>query len=154
VFLRAQNKIQQWQDAGGSIGTWMYRATLRVVQERRRAARLRRWLLRTTTETQSFVDEPELPARQLQRKQASSLVYRVLEALPERQRAALIMFEIEGMSGEQIASVFNRPVANVWVWLHRARARFLTELQSLGLDKEALGFASRNTEDVRRKSAS
>lgn len=154
VFLRAQRKLHRWQDAGGSVGTWLYRTTLRVVQERRRAARLRRWLHRATTETQSFVEGQELPGRELQRKQTAALVYRVLEALPEQQRAALIMFELEGLSGEQIASVFERPVANVWVWLHRARARFLVELQSLGLDNEALGFPVGNTSDVRRKSAS
>jgi DNA-directed RNA polymerase specialized sigma24 family protein len=51
-------------------------------------------------------------------------VYQVLEAMSERDRTLLILFELEGLSGERIAEVLSISEDNVWVSLHRARIRF------------------------------
>ena len=52
------------------------------------------------------------------------LTYQILETLPEAERSALILFELEGLTGEQIAAMTGDAVGAVWVRLHRARARF------------------------------
>jgi RNA polymerase sigma-70 factor (ECF subfamily) len=51
--------------------------------------------------------------------------------LNENQRAAFILFEIEELSGQEIAELKGVSVSTVWVWLHRARARFLARLAKL-----------------------
>jgi hypothetical protein len=56
------------------------------------------------------------------------------------------LFEIEGLSGEEIATRTGTKVATVWVQLHRGRARFLTRLR----DMEKRGSCERGPEAVER----
>jgi len=41
----------------------------------------------------------------------------------------LILFELEELSGEEIAPLTGLKLATVWVHLHRARARFIAEMK-------------------------
>ena len=45
-----------------------------------------------------------MPGDELERRQAIARVYRVLDRLPERQRRVLILFELEGLSTQEIAT--------------------------------------------------
>ena len=71
------------------------------------------------------------PAEALERDRAIGEVYRVLDRLSERHRRVLVLFEIEGMSTQEIADLVGAQVGTVRVWLFRARARFLEEHQRL-----------------------
>ena len=67
------------------------------------------------------------------------MTYRLLDELPEDERTALILFEIEGLSGEQIASLTGHRVGTVWVRLHRARAHFRQSFQRWERDHATRG---------------
>jgi RNA polymerase sigma-70 factor (ECF subfamily) len=123
VFLRARRRLHRWRDEGGSVRTWLYRTTVHVVQERRRRERLRRLFLRDRA-AEAVPQAAPTPLESLERQRATALVYRALERLPEAQRTAFILFELEGQTGEQIAEVLGAKLTTVWVWLHRARAGF------------------------------
>ena len=73
----------------------------------------------------------------LERQHAARTVYRALDGLNSNQRAVVILYELEGMSGEQIATLMDTKLATVWVWLHRGRAKFLERLKALG--EEGIG---------------
>ena len=64
------------------------------------------------------------PGEALEQRQQAEGVYRALDALPERLRRVLILFEMEGLSTPEIAELMNARVATVRVWLFRARAKF------------------------------
>jgi len=57
---------------------------------------------------------------------------RALDALPLEQRAAFVLFELEGESCESIAAVWGVPVGTVYSRLHHARRRFLEVYESAG----------------------
>ena len=71
------------------------------------------------------------PVEALESRERQALVYRVLDRLPDKQRTVLILFEMDGLSGEEIASLLDAKVSTIWVWLHRARASFRRELARL-----------------------
>jgi RNA polymerase sigma-70 factor (ECF subfamily) len=131
VFMIAQRRRPSTHGPA-QITTWLYRVTTKVVSHRRRKDRLRRWLGGSADDVAAgmMAVEPS-PADALEAKERSLLVYRVLDRLSERQRAVLILFEMEGLSGEEIAALYHAKVATVWVWLHRARASFLAQLERL-----------------------
>ena len=52
-------------------------------------------------------------------------VERALESLPLEQRAAFVLFEIEGETCESIAATWDIPVGTVYSRLHHARRKFL-----------------------------
>ena len=68
------------------------------------------------------------PIEELERREASERVYRVIDTMNERYRSVLVLFELEQLSGEEIAELTGDKLENVWVLLHRARAQFRQRL--------------------------
>ncbi|HEY7371216.1 MAG TPA: sigma-70 family RNA polymerase sigma factor [Polyangia bacterium] len=130
IFLVADRRLPEFRGEA-KVTTWLYRITERVVRGRRRNERLRRWLGRTrSADVERAVAPSQLtPIEELERRRAVETVYRILDRLPGKYREVLILFELEGASGEEIAALTGRKPATVWVQLHRARKQFLEELQ-------------------------
>jgi RNA polymerase sigma-70 factor (ECF subfamily) len=122
VFLVAHRRLPEWRGEA-KITTWLYAITVRVVRERRRRERLRGWL-RLSLRARPDEAPPPTPLQSLESRRAMETTYRILDGLPDRERTAFILFELEGLSGEEIAAVTGDSVGSVWVRLHRARARF------------------------------
>jgi RNA polymerase sigma-70 factor, ECF subfamily len=122
VFLVAHRRLAEFRGEA-RIGTWLYAITVRVVQGQRRKERWLRWL----SLGRLLVPEPSSPPTPLEAfetRRATEVTYHLLEQLPEAERTALILFELEGLSGEEIATVTGETTGTLWVRLHRARSRF------------------------------
>jgi RNA polymerase sigma-70 factor (ECF subfamily) len=131
VFLVAKRRLKSF-DGPGNIKTWLFRTTEKIVQAARRKRRLRRWLSRSAEPAASGMSASRpTPAEALERDREIGEVYRILDRLPERQRRVLVLFELEGLSTQEIAELVGAQVGTVRVWLFRARARFLEEHQRL-----------------------
>ncbi|WP_224368238.1 RNA polymerase sigma factor [Hyalangium versicolor] len=132
VFLKVHQLLPGWSPERAQVTTWLYRITENVVRHRRRKERMRRWLGGSAVDVGRDVPSPARTAEeQLVGHQTQARFYRALEGMNERYRAALILFELEGLSGEEIAALMDAKTATVWVWLHRARADFLKRLQRI-----------------------
>jgi RNA polymerase sigma-70 factor (ECF subfamily) len=68
---------------------------------------------------------------ELERREAAAEVYSALDRLAEKYRTVVILFEIEGLSGEEIAALTGTSVATVWVHLYRGRQRLKTYYREL-----------------------
>ena len=145
VFLVAKRRLVSFRpDGGGSVTTWLFRTTERIVKATRRKQRLRRLFGVAPADDGAGADiAGSIPSDELERRQEIALVYRVLDRLPERQRRVLILFELEGLSTDDIAALVGARVGTVRVWLYRARAAFLQH-------HEAITARDRKMEDDRR----
>lgn len=133
VFLVAHRRRREWR-AGAKISTWLYEITIRVVHTRRRSRR-RWWWLRRKHEAEAAL-WPErfhapTPCEALEQTRDAALLYRLLDELDKKQRAVLILFEIEGLSGAEIAKLTRTSVAGVWARLTRGRAALARKLAAL-----------------------
>jgi RNA polymerase sigma-70 factor (ECF subfamily) len=61
------------------------------------------------------------PAMALEKKQDRRVLAQMLARMSEKRRATLVLFEIEGYSGQEIATLHGVPVKTVWTRLHHAR---------------------------------
>ncbi|HVZ73835.1 MAG TPA: sigma-70 family RNA polymerase sigma factor [Polyangia bacterium] len=131
VFLVANRRLQTF-DGRAAITTWLFRTTERVVMSARRKRRLQRWLSRTPeAAVTSMSAAGPTPGEAFERGRDVAHVYRVLDRLPDKLRRILILFEIEQLSSEEIATLLDAKVATVRVWLFRARDRFQQEHETL-----------------------
>lgn len=131
VFLTVHRELPQFRGAEG-LRAWLFRITHNVVRHRGRKERLRRFLRGTAEDVAGHQPATTLtPVESLEQQQVKQKFYRVLDRLPERYRLVLILFELEGMSGEEIARLIGDTRSNVFVRLHRARAAFLKQLSGL-----------------------
>jgi RNA polymerase sigma-70 factor (ECF subfamily) len=132
VFLTAHRLLPEFRGEA-KITTWLFRITQNQVRHRLRRLRLRR-IFSSSDDNDLVAELPShapLPSDDLERKEARATVYRILDGMSEKYRTAFILFEIEKISGEEIAQLMNQKVATIWVWLHRARAQFLDGLEKL-----------------------
>jgi RNA polymerase sigma-70 factor, ECF subfamily len=132
VFLVVQRRLHEFR-GDAKLTTWLYRITLHVVHKQAGRQKLRRWLRGLVHDFAGDVPDEHLgPYQEVERQEAARLVYRALDGLNHKHRAAVILYELEGCSGEEIAELMGTKLATVWVWLHRGRARFLERLRELG----------------------
>jgi RNA polymerase sigma-70 factor (ECF subfamily) len=71
---------------------------------------------------------PPTPVEELERRREGERLRRAIDALGESPRTVFILFELEGLSGEQIAELTGLKIDTIWVQLHRARARIRKRL--------------------------
>ena len=132
VFMVVQRRLHEFR-GDAKITTWLYRITERIVFDRRRRDRKLRWLglHRAEEAGRALNASTPSPIESIERQQSVALVYRILDTMDEKYRSLLILFEMESMSGEDIANLTGTKLATIWVRLRRARAQFLRELERI-----------------------
>ena len=133
VFLVADRRLPEFRHES-QLSTWLFSITAKIVANDRRRRRIRRWWLRLTphpgADTAATTDTP---LEQLEKRERRRQFYEALDALRERQRQMLVLFELEDMSISEIATLTGLRPGNVRVLLHRARAAFLKRMTALEL---------------------
>jgi RNA polymerase sigma-70 factor (ECF subfamily) len=134
VFVVAQRRWPEWR-GDAEISTWLYAIAVRVVQDRRRARRRWRflpWVRREAERGWPSSLSPQAPQATpvdlVERQADLALLYDLVDELPEKHRTALLLFEVEGLSGDEIARLLGTSVANVWARVARGRAAVLRRL--------------------------
>jgi RNA polymerase sigma-70 factor (ECF subfamily) len=127
VFLVVLRRPDAFEGRSAA-STWLYGIAVRVVAAARRRARLRRFL--GLDDAPARGEAPDA-AGTFEHLAAAETVYRVLERIAERKRTVFILFELEGLSGEEIAAAVGCPVKTVWTRLHHARREFTAGLKAL-----------------------
>ncbi|HEY2746649.1 MAG TPA: RNA polymerase sigma factor [Polyangia bacterium] len=107
-----------------TLSSWLYGITANVVRQHRRKARRRRWFGIGLPVAIDEAAGPPTPFEEVERRQRSVAVYRVLDKMRETNRTMLILTEIEGLGGDAIAALTGLKIGTIWVRLHRARAEF------------------------------
>jgi len=131
VFLTVYKRLGDFR-GDSKITTWLYRITQNIIRHRRRRDRVQLWFGGTPQEVGAAVPAPdESPVQAIERRQSTERLYQILDGMKENYRTALILFEIEQLSGEEISELIGVRISTLWVWLHRARAQFLKRLQAL-----------------------
>lgn len=114
------------------LTAWLFRTTQNIAARHRRRERRRRWLCGMPLDYAA-----ELQARgpsvleELERREAAAEIYSALDKLSEKYRSVVILFEIEGLSGEEIAALTSTNLATVWVHLHRGRQKLKARYREL-----------------------
>jgi RNA polymerase sigma-70 factor (ECF subfamily) len=127
VFVVVRRKLAAFD--GRNLPGWLFRIASRTVSDHRRRAWFKNlFSRRSDTDLDALEHAGAGPAESLERKEAERLVRRILSRMSEKRRTAFALFEIEGMSGEEIAQLLEVPVATVWTRLHHARKEFLSLL--------------------------
>jgi RNA polymerase sigma-70 factor, ECF subfamily len=138
VFLVASRRLHDFD--GRNPAAWLYRITQRQVRDFRRRTWVRRIFNREHTDVvETLPDEGSSPASALERKENQRILNALLSKMNVDRRAAFVLFEIDGLSGEEIAKIQGVAVNTVWKRLHVARKEFLAlvERTQRGYDSTA-----------------
>lgn len=135
AMLRMWRVAGAWRSGEAQLSTWLYRVTLNLCTDRQRSAR------RRPTEALDLVAEPadtraDTEAALMQRERAAALEA-ALATLPDRQRQAVVLRHIEGLTNPEISEIMGVGVEAVESLTARGK-RALTA--ALADRKSALGL--------------
>lgn len=138
VFIIVRRKLGGFD--GQNLNGWLYRITQRTVRDYRRAAWFRNLLARKRLHDHEgallkLVEPGRGPAEQQELREAQRSLRMVLERMREKHRAAFVLFEIEGYTGEEIAELEGAPVATVFTRLYHARREFAAIVKQLNKER-------------------
>lgn len=129
--------------AAASPRAWLFGLAIKLAATRARTARLRRFF---GLEAAAHVPAVDAPSRTVEQRQAQQAVARALESLSAAKREAFVLFELQGLSGEEVAEALGIPLKTVWTRLHHARRevtqalerQLLAEARTSGLAREEI----------------
>lgn len=124
VFLVALRRSEALL-AAQSPRAWLYGVAVKVASDSRRRWKVRRFFALESAVELAAEGGPLVAA---ERRQTVEQVHLALEKLSEKKREALILFELEGLSGQEIALALDCPLKTVWTRLHHARQGLHVEL--------------------------
>jgi len=105
-----------------AFSTWLFGICLRVAKKQSRTL-FRRIRLQSKAKREPQ-PSPETPENGAARAQRAQKVHQTLLQLPFKLRTVLVLYEMEGLSGKEIARQLDIPEATVWTRLHHARKAF------------------------------
>ncbi len=100
---------------------WLYGVAIKLATASRRKARVRRFL---GLEAAPELEAHGTPDTSFEKVEAARQVYAALDHLSEKKRTVFILFELEGLTGEEIAHAVGCPLKTVWTRLFHARKEF------------------------------
>jgi RNA polymerase sigma-70 factor (ECF subfamily) len=137
VFVVAVRRRSEFR-GDGKLSTWLFRIAEHIVRKRRSRDRMRALLrLRYQTSMEPVQAPCPTPLEDLERQQRNARLYAALDRLPDKLRTVSVLYDIEGLSANEVAQLLGIHANAVWVRVHRARA--LLHKQLVGKKDEREG---------------
>jgi len=111
---------------------WLRRAAHNLCIDQMRRRRVRAESPDVELDLQTDHDRPD-PQRQAWSGEIGSMIEVALDSLPERDRAVLVMREIQGLPYAEIADTLDVPLGTLKARLHRAREQLRARLVQAGV---------------------
>jgi RNA polymerase sigma-70 factor (ECF subfamily) len=126
VFLVVHRRLPDFD--GENVAGWLYQIARHRVRDFRRLSWVRHILAGSVPLPESLVVPGASPAETAETNEKRVLLERLLQKLNQSERTALVLFEIDGYGGEEIAQIQGVSVNTVWARLHKARQKLKTAL--------------------------
>jgi RNA polymerase sigma-70 factor (ECF subfamily) len=126
VFVVVHRRLPDFD--GQNLPGWLYQIARHRVRDFRRLLWVRHLLFGSVPLSDSLTKGGAGPIDSLETKERKELLERLLLRLNESERAALVLFEIDGYSGEDIAQIQCVPINTVWARIHKARKKLKAQL--------------------------
>jgi RNA polymerase sigma-70 factor (ECF subfamily) len=129
VFLRAFRYLHR-VDVRKPIEPWLVGITVNVCRDLGRKTRQRSLMLTALERAPERSGDPEQHAG-LAFEQQKQMLHRVLQSLPERERTALVLRDLEGLSTADVAAILGSAEATIRVQISNARLKIKKAFESL-----------------------
>jgi len=123
VFLVVRRRLARFD--GANPAAWLYQITRRQVRDFRNRAWVKYIFTRRRSDAlEDLPSQKDGPAAALEQKQKQRVLETILAKMDADRRSAFVLFEIEGLSGDEIARLQRIPLNTIWGRLRKARQEF------------------------------
>jgi RNA polymerase sigma-70 factor (ECF subfamily) len=142
AFLRVFQALKMFR-GDANFSTWLYRIVTNVYLDRRKRTLNKQHLsleeyieLEENSVARQIEDTAPTPSMAAEARERTDLLQGAIAALPDYQRALIVLYHTESLSYEEIAQVLSLPIGTVKSRLNRARLTLREKLEPL---KELFG---------------
>jgi RNA polymerase sigma-70 factor, ECF subfamily len=137
AFLRVYQALKLFR-GDANFSTWLFRIVTNVYLDRRKRSRNKQHLsleeyieLEENSVARQIEDTAPTPSVVAEQRERQDLLQQAIQALPDYQRAMIVLYHTEGLAYDEIASVLNLPIGTVKSRLNRARLTLREKLEPL-----------------------
>jgi RNA polymerase sigma-70 factor (ECF subfamily) len=141
VFVVVNRKLPEFEGRS-KVTTWLFGICMRVARDRRRLAHVRHEVSDDAT-LAGRTDDRQDALAEVERRQGLSRLEAILDQMPIEQRAVFTLFELDGMTGDQIAELLEIPLGTVYSRLRFAREAFRDILGRMQAQDRGRALAAR-----------
>jgi RNA polymerase sigma-70 factor (ECF subfamily) len=134
VFLTVHARAHDFEGRS-LLRTWIFGICQRVASDYRRSARVRHEVVTDSAELDAHREAGATAQEGAEARQTAVLAETILSKLPEAQRIVFMLFELDEMSGEEIAELIGVPVGTVRSRLRLAREAVRREVKRLAAQR-------------------
>ena len=128
MFLAAHRALPRFR-GDSKATTWLYGIASKVVLTHLRSRRRRNRLRDALEAASQLPPDARDPEDQVHQRRVLLRVWRKLMRIDAKKALVFILFEVEGLSGAEIAEVLNIKIGTVWTRLHHARREVVDVLK-------------------------
>jgi RNA polymerase sigma-70 factor (ECF subfamily) len=122
IFMVVHRRLVDFD--GQNVAGWLYQIARRKVRDYRHLTWVKHLFASSNMPlSDDMLKSAKSPLDDLETRQKRELLERLLDGLNADQRAAFVLFEIEGNSGEDIARLQGVPINTLWARIHKARKK-------------------------------
>ena len=132
AMMRLWRIAPDWREGEAKVTTWLYRVTANLCTDR-----LRKRRTTSLDEAAEPADPSPSAAAQMQAAERAEALQQALQALPDRQRQAVVLRHIEGLGNPEIAAILEIGVEAVESLTARGKRALTAALID---QRAALGF--------------
>jgi RNA polymerase sigma-70 factor (ECF subfamily) len=123
IFLKVYQKIGKY-DFKSTFSTWLYRLAMNVCIDELR----KRKKVNLVPLSQDYADE-KTPADNVISKEEEDLIWEALNSLKEKERAILVLRDVEGLPYDEIAKILKCSLGRVKSRIHESREKLKMALE-------------------------
>jgi len=132
VFLKIYKKAGKFKGKS-KLSTWIYRIAVNCAVSTKRRYRLdktKEIIQQKVTEGSLILGIPrtEAPDSRMENEEIRKTVHKALDSLPEKQRTAIILHKMEGMTSQEIALILGISQTSAEARIHRAKLNLKKKL--------------------------
>ena len=132
VFIQVYESISSFKQQS-SLSTWIYRIAVRKALDKLRKRKTRQQLNKylpwwmpeeNITKSENFYH----PGILVENKQKAAIFFKAINALPEKQKIAITLIKVQGMSYEQASEIMDQSVKAIESLISRAKQNLERQL--------------------------
>jgi RNA polymerase sigma factor (sigma-70 family) len=137
VFIQVYESISSFKQQS-SLSTWIYRIAVRKALDKLRKRKTRQQLRKILPWWMPEEDKSEYrnfyhPGVTLENKQKATVLFKAINALPEKQKIAITLIKVQGMNYEQASEIMDQSIKAIESLISRAKQNLQKQLQKYDL---------------------